>query len=73
MSSAGTECAGTYGDGDIAGAVIGTFVATLVLATIIYFIHERRRRQRLKSKLFNIFPSLSCRKQFFACKNFDQL
>ncbi|CAG7654567.1 unnamed protein product [Allacma fusca] len=48
MSSAG-ECAGYYGDGSIAGAVIGTFFATLILVAIVYFLFQRRRKQSLKN------------------------
>jgi len=40
-----------YSAGSLTGAIIGTFVATLVLIGVIWFIYNRQKKRKLQSKL----------------------
>lgn len=44
-----------FNAGDITGAVIGTFVATLILMGIIWLVYTKMKKRKAKSKSNDLF------------------
>lgn len=51
------DCSSLYSGGSLAGAIIGTFFATIVLLALIYLVWEWQKKRRMKRKENNFVSS----------------